>query len=223
LLITNLPPPYVRDKAAFPFPKLTIHLTFEHKILIFIYLREVVMYSSDKILQEIIYLLSLNDNKMSLLKLMKELYLIDRKSIEDRDTSVSGDVFYSMPHGPVLSQTLNMLNDLSHNNWGDYLSAEPARYYNDIKITKDIEFDRLSKKDRAYIQEISNKFKTYTPKELEEYTHTLPEWVDPKRSSLKIRYRDVMLALGKNESEIAEAKKEYEALSELSKLSRSGA
>ena len=78
--------------------------------------------------------------------------------------------------------------------------------------------DRLSVKDREYIQNISERFKEYTPEQLERYTHTLPEWIDPKGSSLKIRYRDVMLALGKSEEEISEAKQEYEKISELSRL-----
>ena len=175
------------------------------------------MYSSDKILQEIVYLLSLNDNRMNLLKLMKELYLIDRASIEERDTSVSGDVFFSMPHGPVLSQTLNMLTDLVNNNWGEYLEKVRANYF-DIVLKKDISLDRLSVKDKEYIQNISKQFKEYTPEQLETYTHSLPEWIDPKGSSVKIRYRDVMLALGKSEEEIYSAKQEYEKISELSRL-----
>ena len=176
------------------------------------------MYSSDKILQEIIYLLSLNNKRMNLLKLMKELYLIDRTSIDERDTSVSGDVFYSMPHGPILSQTLNMLYDLVNNKWGDYLDTISAKFYPDIQIKQEADFDRLSPKDKSYIKTISEKFKNFTPKELENFTHTLPEWVDPKGGSKKIRYRDVMLALGKSEEEISAAKEEYEKISELSSL-----
>lgn len=177
-----------------------------------------IMYSSDKILQEIIYLLSLNNKRMNLLKLMKELYLIDRTSIDERDTSVSGDVFYSMPHGPILSQTLNMLYDLVNNKWGDYLDTISAKFYPDIQIKQEVDFDRLSPKDKSYIKAVSEKFKNFTPKELENFTHTLPEWVDPKGSSKKIRYRDVMLALGKSEEEISAAKEEYEKISELSSL-----
>lgn len=176
------------------------------------------MFSSEKILQEISYLLSLNDNRMNLLKLMKELYLIDRMSINERDTSVSGDVFYSMPHGPVLSQTLNMLNDLINNNWGKYLEAADAKYYPDIQIKETLELDRLSVKDKEYINQVSQQFKNCSPKALENYTHKLPEWVDPKGSSLKIRYRDVMKALGKSDEEIISAKEEYERISLLNQL-----
>ena len=41
------------------------------------------------------------------------------------------------------------------------------------------------------------------------------KWKDPQGSSKKIRYRDIMLAIGKTEEEIEKAKNEYEALSNL--------
>ena len=82
------------------------------------------MFSQEKVLQEILYLLSLNGGEMNLLKLMKELYLIDRESIKERDSSVSGDVFFSMRHGPVLSYTLNMLNNLEQTEWKDSLGKK---------------------------------------------------------------------------------------------------
>lgn len=173
------------------------------------------MYSSNKVLQEIVYLLSLNNNRMNLLKLMKELYLIDRASIDERESSVSNDIFVSMPHGPVLSQTLNMLYDLPNNKWSEHLDKVEARFFPDIQIKKSMEFDCLSPKDCQYIQEISKKFKDASPRELENYTHALPEWTDPNGSSAKIRFRDVMKALGKTDEEIMAAKKEYENISDL--------
>lgn len=173
------------------------------------------MYSSDKILQEIAYLLSLNDNRMNLLKLMKELYLIDRTSIDERDSSVSNDIFVSMPHGPVLSQTLNMLYDLPNNNWSDFLDKVEAKFFPDIQLRQNTEFDRLSMKDREYIEKISAQFKNFTPRQMEDYTHQLPEWIDPDGSSFKIRFRDVMKALGKSEDEIIAAKEEYESINDL--------
>lgn len=176
------------------------------------------MFFPEKILHEILYLLSLNDNRMNLLKLMKELYLIDRESIKERDTSVSGDVFFSMPHGPVLSQTLNLCYDLPNNGWAEYLEQIIAPYYPDISVKKMIEPDLLSEKDKEYIRKVSEEFKEYSPKELEDYTHKLSEWKDPQGSSRKIRYADVMKALGKTDEEISEAKAEYEKFNALLNL-----
>lgn len=70
------------------------------------------MFDNKKVLQIISYLLSLNGNKMDKLKLMKELYLIDRMSIDEDNSSISGDDFFSMKYGPVLSMTLNIINDI---------------------------------------------------------------------------------------------------------------
>lgn len=177
------------------------------------------MFSPEKILHEIVYLLSLNGGRMNLLKLMKELYLIDRESIKERDTSVSGDVFFSMPHGPVLSQTLNLCYDLPNNSWAEYLEKIVVPYYPDISVKKMIDLDLLSEKDKDYIRKVSEEFKEYSPKELEDYTHQLSEWKDPQGSSRKIRYVDVMRALGKSDEEILTAKEEYEKFNMLLSLS----
>lgn len=176
------------------------------------------MFSSEKVLHEILFLLSLNGNRMNLLKLMKELYLIDRESIKERDTSVSGDIFFSLKHGPILSQTLNMCYDLPNNEWADYLDNISARYYRDIAVKKMVELDLLSEKDKEYIIRISEQFKDFTPFKLEDYTHTLPEWNSADGRSRKIRFQDVMVALGKSDKEIAEAKEEYEQLEALYSL-----
>lgn len=176
------------------------------------------MFSSEKILQEISFLLSLNGNKMNLLKLIKELYLIDRKSIEERDSSVSGDTYYSLKHGPILSMTLDMLTDVSNNNWNDFLQSKPTKYYPNIILKKEIsDYDRLSVKDKEYIIEISEKFSSYNEFQLEDYTHkNLPEWKDPNGGSEKIKFRDIMRALGRSDEEIIAAKSEYEFISDLS-------
>lgn len=178
------------------------------------------MYCAEKVLQMIIYLLSLNGGQMNLLKLMKELYLIDRLSIDERDSSVSGDVFFSMPHGPVLSQTLSMLTILpAYPAWFEYLGSDRNSYFPDIILKKQVsEFDRLSEKDKTYIRNISEQFKNYTEFEIEDYTHHLAEWVDPKGSSRKIRFQDVMRALNKSDDEIMAAKKEYDDINELCRV-----
>jgi len=177
------------------------------------------MFVAEKVLQEIVYLLKLNHGRMHLIKMMKELYLIDRLSIQERDTSVSGDAFFSMQHGPVLSFTLNMLRDISKNQWGDNLEAIKTRdYYPDISLTNDLECDLLSEKEKDYIRSVSVQFYEYSPAEIEEFTHSLEEWSDPQLSSKKIKFADIMRALGKTDEEIIEAKKEYDFLETLTDL-----
>jgi hypothetical protein len=184
------------------------------------------MFETKKILQMIAYLLSLNNNEMNLLKLIKELYLIDRESIDQRDTSISGDVYFSLPHGPVLSATLNLLNDLDKDNrdnpFADFLETKQAQYYPDIVLKNNPGDDYLSIKDKQYIEKISKQFQKHSPMEIENYTHKLPEWTDPKGSNIKIRFQDIMRALDKTEQEIIVAKQEYEQISNLNKHLEAG-
>ncbi len=58
------------------------------------YFGDVYMFRSQKVLEIITYLLSMNNNKMEKLKLIKELYLIDRLSIEETNMSITGDEYY---------------------------------------------------------------------------------------------------------------------------------
>ena len=44
------------------------------------------------------------------LKLMKLLYLADREAVRNFGLPISGDKMVSMPHGPVLSMTLNLMD-----------------------------------------------------------------------------------------------------------------
>lgn len=177
------------------------------------------MFSAEKVLQEIAYLLKLNSNRMPLIKLMKELYLIDRLSIDERETSISGDSFFCMDHGPVLSFTLNILRDVSRSEWGDYLQAIQTRdYFPDIFMNKEVKEDLLSEKEKGYISRISEEFFNYSSAEIENYTHQLPEWNDPQGSSKKIKFADIMSALGKSDEEIRDAKEEYEFFEKISEL-----
>ena len=160
------------------------------------------------------YLLSLNNNKMNLLKLMKELYLADRASIEERDTSISGDVFVSMKHGPVLSMTLNLINS---GEFREFLQFAPSDYFSDVVLKKSAGDSFLSIKDKEYLSSVSEQFKDFSCWDLEKYTHSLQEWKDPSGSSIKIRYQDIMRALGRTEEEISEAKKEYEQICNFNK------
>lgn len=170
------------------------------------------MFNEKKVLQIISYLLSLNNGKMSKLKLIKELYLIDRMSIDEDDVSLSGDDFFSLPHGPVLSLTLNIINDIPDNTWAEYLEIKGK---NTIHLIKEFDEGRLSKRDKYFIETVSEKYKDYSPSQLRNFSHTLSEWRDPKGSNRKIRFADIMKALGKSDEEIAEAKAEYDNISKL--------
>lgn len=122
------------------------------------------MFNEKRILQRISYLLSLNNNEMDKLKLIKELYLIDRVSIDEDNSSVSGDDLFSLKYGPVLSKTLNIINDIPNDNsWSEYISINNNKK---IRLIKPFDEGRLSKRDKYFIQFVSDKYKEYTISQL---------------------------------------------------------
>ena len=54
--------------------------------------------------------LRLAGGRMSYMKLIKLLYLVDRRSLLERGVPVTYDRYVSMSHGPVLSETLALIN-----------------------------------------------------------------------------------------------------------------
>lgn len=48
-------------------------------------------------------------NKMEYIKLLKILYLVDRRMLVDHGTLLTCDTWVSMDYGPVLSQTCDLI------------------------------------------------------------------------------------------------------------------
>ena len=80
-----------------------------------------------KVSQMAAYFLYKRGGRMSHLKLMKLLYLADRESLRLYGLSMTGDCLVSMPHGPVLSMTLNLMDgdvESGPNGWESLISAK---------------------------------------------------------------------------------------------------
>lgn len=169
------------------------------------------MFNDNVVLQEVIYLLKLNNGRLNLLKLIKELYLADRLSIKEREWSISGDTYFSMKNGPILSDTLNLLNDKEE--FSEYIDREPTDYYPNIILKKELDdYDYLSDKDKEYLETISNRFKNNTEWELVDYTHKLEEWTSVKKSERKkIKFTDILAAVGYSSEEISKIKSEQDS------------
>jgi uncharacterized phage-associated protein len=68
------------------------------------------MFSELKIAQMSAFLIQLSpDSTLPYMKLIKLLYLSERAAVQRWGESMSGDKFVSMPQGPVLSQTYNLI------------------------------------------------------------------------------------------------------------------
>lgn len=175
-----------------------------------------------KILQEIAYLLRLNNGRMNLIKIIKELYLADRLSIDEREESISGDTFYSLKNGPILSAALDILtSDLMY--YSEYFAKEPAedpkeRYYDDIILKQDPGQDCLSKNDKKYLEHVFNKYKAFKAFELVDETHKLPEWTPLESGRKEISFADILKALGRSEQDIININQDNATISKMDRI-----
>ncbi|PIQ40825.1 MAG: hypothetical protein COW58_03780 [Thalassolituus sp. CG17_big_fil_post_rev_8_21_14_2_50_53_8] len=131
------------------------------------------------------------------LKLMKLLYLSDRTSLEKLGYSMSEDEHYSMPYGPILSLTLDLIRNTGgsrevKSQWGHFFQTNNF----DIIAKERSPLSSLSKSDTAILDEIWDKYKDVDKFELADFTHRFcPEWKDPGKSRIKIKTSDILEAL----------------------------
>jgi uncharacterized phage-associated protein len=163
------------------------------------------MFNERKVAQMAAFLLRKEGDKMPHLKLMKLLYLADRKSMELYGLPISGDRIVAMPHGPVLSMTLNLSNGDVESVAGGWesLIADRAGHEISLKranaITRE-DMDELSQADINVLEAVWGQFGHMTRWEIRDYTHEhCSEWTDPKGSSFPISYERIFRALGKPE------------------------
>lgn len=153
------------------------------------------------------YLLYRAGGRLSVLKLMKLLYLAERLCLERHGEPLTGDKLVSMPHGPVLSMTLEHINGMrpsAENGWDSWISARSnhnVALADPSMIRSPDDLTHFSEADLGVLRETWDEFGHLSGKSLECYTHdNLPEWQDPDGSSRPISYGDVFKAVGFDES-----------------------
>jgi uncharacterized phage-associated protein len=149
------------------------------------------------------YLLYRAGGRLSVLKLMKLLYLAERRCLERYGEPLTGDKLVSMPHGPVLSMTLEYINGMrlsAEDGWDSWISARSAHMValaDPSMIRSSDDLTHFSDVDLEVLQETWDTFGHLSGRDLERYTHDkLPEWRDPNGSSQPISYDDVFKAVG---------------------------
>lgn len=150
----------------------------------------------------IFFLLQTQHQNINILKLMKLLYLSERRSFEMFHTPIIGDSLVSMKNGPVLSLTLDRINHGSEKKtyWDKFISD---RKDHDIalKVDTQIESDddllELSENDITVLKQVWFEFGNKSQWDLVDYTHDhCPEWRNPGSSMYPIQYQDLFNALG---------------------------
>jgi len=157
--------------------------------------------------------LKLRGGRMSYLKLIKLLYLLDREALLGWGRPVTTDRYVSMDNGPVVSRIYGLIREEPAPGtdpvWRQFISA-PSNY--EVSLTAEPETEELSPVEESLIEDIFAKYGKLSRWNLVDLSHDLAEWQDPKGSAIPIEYRDILRAGKKTESEIAAVESELEAL-----------
>ena len=160
------------------------------------------LFDDKKAAQAAAYFLYKAGGRLPVLKLMKLMYLAERKSYEMFGYPITGDSMVSMDHGPVLSITLNNVNGMTANQdaWDDLIADRDG---NDVAlrdpstIRSDEDLRELSDSDVHALSVIWSEFGHMTKYEIRDYTHEeLPEWQNPNGSSYPIKVEKLLDVLG---------------------------
>lgn len=177
-------------------------------------------YNPRKAAQTIAFFAMQEGGTISVLKVVKLVYLADRASLRERGHPIQHEPRFSMPHGPVNSMTLDYLNGSYRDDggWSDFLRD---RANNDVGLasheTTIVDLDELSEREISILANVWSEFGQMNRFDLAEWTHDhIPEWEDPKGSSRRIPLDRMMAAVGLEKP--IERARELESLDQASAL-----
>lgn len=167
------------------------------------------------------YLLTKSGGQMRYIKLVKLLYLSDRESMRITGDSMTHDRAYSLPNGPVLSHTLNLLKgDARNDYWSSLIRCEG--FESTLVGAIDVgDLDELSSQDIEVLDRVNHLFGQFTWQALVDWTHkpeNLAEWKDPHGSRLPIEPQDIFEALGWSSEDAHRLDAEYTERRSLDRL-----
>ncbi|NPV56718.1 MAG: SocA family protein [Anaerolineae bacterium] len=150
-------------------------------------------YDPVKTSQAVAFLLQRHGGLMKYLHLIKLLYLADRHALDQWERTITGDSYCSMPLGPVLSKTFDLIKGAdSDSYWSTHFRTEQHSL---ILKTPSLR-DKLSDAEIKILAEVDDQYGAMDQWELVDHLHrSLPEYRDPRGSSIPISIEDILNAL----------------------------
>jgi uncharacterized phage-associated protein len=181
------------------------------------------MFNERKVAQMAAFFLGQSqESRMPHLKLMKLLYLSDREAMRAFGWPISGDRLVSMPHGPVLSQTLNLMDgdvESQPGGWEEWISDKENHELSLRQPLNAVALDELAPAEIDVLKAVWDKFGAMGKWEIRDWTHQhCAEWTDPKGSSFPIQYDALARAVGFDDESAKELAAQIQAEQEIDRI-----
>ena len=165
------------------------------------------MFSERRVAQIAAFFTDREGGRIAHLKLMKLMYLADRESLTRFGHPLSYDHLVNMPHGPVLSQTLNLVDgdvEYGADGWDAWITDKEDHEVGLAQVFRVEALDELSEVDIEVLNSVWAKYGKMGKWEIRDFTHTLQEWIDPHGGSTPLAFADVLKAIGVDAATSAE-------------------
>ena len=161
-------------------------------------------YNIEKVANFIIYSIDNNVENFTKTKLMKLMFYSDKYHLQKYGRAIFGDDYYKLPHGPVPTLTLNIINSINEpdnvdledyvKKLSNYVSTS-ITYYKDNKVvsfnkTRDFDRDLFSQSEMDIFKKVINDFISTSASEISEISHSTPEYRNTNMQS-KITYSNM--------------------------------
>ncbi len=174
-------------------------------------------FKEKKTAQSAAYLVWRHGGSCDYYTLIKLLYLSDRAALVDNGAPITGDHMCSLKWGPILSETMDRLNNSASRRgagevWNRYLSTRDDANQVRLVFGGEPEVGQLSEYDLDILDAIDDEHGAKTFTEFVEFCHHLPEFRDPGDSMLPIDAEDILVSEGKTAEDIHRIAEEAQAL-----------
>jgi uncharacterized phage-associated protein len=167
------------------------------------FMAPLVGFRSRKAAQICAYFALKNDGVIEKLKLIKLVYLSERRHLSDTQHPMLYDELFSLPHGPICSSTLNGIDGEIHGHmWDDYIARNGNEVVAMRKFSRN-DFDEVADAELDTLAAIWNEFGHMTASQIRNWSHKhCQEYkeVGPNRRA-PISYRDLLKAVGDPDAE----------------------
>jgi hypothetical protein len=159
-------------------------------------------------------LLSMRENRaLNYMLLIKLLYLADRESLLRWGSPLTGDRYYSMEFGPILSKIHDLITEMQPAEESSFWAKYIQRSDYDVKLLSDPGNEELSDADESLLRELFVQYQDYydkNPFEFVDYLHKiLPEYKQAEKGDrIPLDYHDILVAGQKTIDEIRDIESE---------------
>lgn len=136
------------------------------------------------------------DGCMNYMKLLKLLYIAERRMLGKVGLMITGDRVSALERGPVLSGVYDLIKGehAGVEHWDEYIEKQD---YN-VKLKAGPGVEKLSRMEIETLQEVASEYRLLDEWEMVKVVHELDEWKrnDPGTSSKPIPLQHILEAIG---------------------------